>query len=147
MKFDELKFVRIVNIAVFARIPRYLFEQIEGRSWGVERLYAFAPLFLDNDANYFWVLVDDEQVIKGVLWAVIDVLSQKLNVIVFTVDKQYQDSFNLKNALDFLRNFIVNFNKDDNGIKLKEKINWVTAQPEKLKQIGGQILTRIMVEV
>jgi len=41
----------------------------------------------------------------------------------------------------------VNFNKDDNGIKLKEKINWVTAQPEKLKQIGGQILTRIMVEV
>ncbi len=146
-ELNELKFDLIINPYLFAHIPPYLFKQVEGRSWSVERLYTFAPMFLTADTNRFWVLVNDEQVMKGVLWVVMDLLSEKLNVIVFSVDKEYQGPDILKSVLDFLRKFIKEFNEAKGGIKLKEKINWVTAQPEILEAIGGQRPKRIMIEI
>jgi len=147
MKFDDLTFVRVIDPNIFALIPQYLFEQVEGRSWSVERLYKFAPLFLTNDSNCFWVLENKEKVKKGVLWVVIDVLSEKLNVIVFSVDEEYQDTNYLKSARDFLRQFIKDFNGIEGEIKIKETINWVTSRPELFDEIGGRRPKTIMVEV
>lgn len=128
------------------RVPKYLFEQVKGRSWRIERLYKLAPSLFVNCANRFWVLVNDEQAVKGVLWVVIDALSEKLNVIVFSVDKEYQEN-SLEGARDFLRQFIKDFNESNDGIKLSEKINWVTAQPEIFSEIGGQLPKTVLVEV
>ena len=147
MKFSDLKFVRLTQIKIFNSIPKYLFEQVKGRSWSVERLYKFASLFLANTANCFWVLKNDRQVIKGVLWVVIDILSEKLNLIVFSIDEEYQDDGNLKDVLNFLYQLIEDFNKIGDNIKLKEKINWITAEPEKLDRIGWKQPETIMVEV
>lgn len=123
-----------------------MFEQVKGRSWSVERLYKLAPLFLANEANSFWVLVNDKQETKGVLWFVLDILSEKLNVIVFSVDREYQGPGNLKSVRDFLRQFIKEFNKAKSGTRLKEKINWVTAQPEIFDEIDGRQPNTILVE-
>jgi len=144
MGFDDLTFELIDD---FNLIPKYLFEQIEGRSWSVERLCKFAPTLLVNDASRVWKLVNGEQETKGVLWAVIDILSEKLNVIIFSVDEEYQSNGSLKNTRDFLRQFIKDFNKIDGELKLKEKINWITARPEMFDEIGGQRPKTIMMEV
>lgn len=145
MKFSDLRFVEIKKPDLFSQIPRYLFEQVEGRSWSVERLYKLGPLLFANDANYFWVLKDNKQVVKGVLWVVVDILSEKLNVILFSVGEEYQDT-SLKSVRDFLRQFIKDFNKTG-GVKLKEKMNWITAQPEKLNEINGRRPKTILIEV
>ncbi len=145
--FNKLKFIWISDPNVIAVTPKYLLEQVEGRSWNVERLCKFAPLLLANDANYFWVLVDDDQITKGILWVVIDVLSEKLNVIVFSVDEEYQGAGHLESVRDFLRQFIKDYNKREGEVKLKEKINWVTARPEIFNEMGGRRPKTILLEV
>ncbi|HUV41379.1 MAG TPA: hypothetical protein VMW23_06310 [Sedimentisphaerales bacterium] len=144
---QPLQFIRVFEAAGLNRIPRQLFEQVKGRSWSVERLYRLAPLFLGNNTTVFWVLEDENQMVKGVLWAVIDILSQKLNVIVFSVAEEYRDACNVKTARDFLRQYIREFNAIAQQTKLKETINWVTAEPHILKEIGGWIPKTIMMEV
>ena len=143
----QLQFVRLFEAGSLNRVPRQLFEQVKGRSWSVERLYRLAPLFLGNNTTVFWVLEDENQMVKGVLWAVIDILSQKLNVIVFSVAEEYRDACNVKTARDFLRQYIREFNAIAQQTKLKETINWVTAEPHILKEIGGWIPKTIMMEV
>ncbi len=128
------EFIRITDLE---RIPRYLFEQVKDRSWSIERFYRLLPSFLAVESHRFWAVENNGEVV-GVLWAVIDVLSEKLNVIVYSVNKDYQNSLGV--ALEFLR-------KTARELKLKQKINWVTAEPEKIKEIGGQIPGTIMLEV
>ncbi len=128
------EFIRITDLE---RIPQYLFEQVKGRSWTVERFYKLSPSFLSGESHRFWAVENNGEVV-GVLWAVIDILSEKLNVIVYSVNKDYQDSLGV--ALKFLR-------KTATELKLKQKINWITAEPEKIKEIGGQIPGTIMLEV
>lgn len=145
---NELQFVRMVVPDLFEYIPRYLIERVEDRSWSVDRLYKFGPMFVSSPLNHFWLLKETGNAIKGVLFTVIDVLSEKLNVIIFSVDEEYQAVGNLEIVLDFLRQFIKNFNKTkDVEIKLKEKINWVTAQPGTFDEVGGQQPKTILVEV
>jgi len=133
-------FVRVVDLAVFRRIPRRLFEQVRGRSWSVDRLYEFAPVFLaDETNNYFWIFESDRR-IEGILWAVIDALSEKLNVIVCS-------GIVPEDAHRFLRRFTKDFNAANSGIALKEKINWLTTQPEMFNKMGGNALKTVMVEV
>lgn len=145
-EFNELKFVKFEASDLF-EVPEYLFEQVPGKSWTVKRLYKFAPTFLINSSHRFWTLVDDKGLVKGVLWVVIDLLSQKLNVIVFSVDKEYQGRSALKGARDFLRQFIKDFNETKTDTKLKAKINWVTAEPWDLHQIGARRPRTVLMEV
>lgn len=142
--FNDLIFVKYTK-QDFYEIPKYLFEQVEGRSWTVERLYTYAHIFLKNKSMYFWVFEDDEQ-IKGVLWFVIDVLSEKVNVIVFSVDEEYKEN-SLEIVRKFLHNFIEKYNELTEKTKLKERINWVTNRPEVFEKLGGHIPETIMVEL
>jgi len=144
---QPLQFVRVFDAGALSRVPRRLFDQVKGRSWRVERLYRLAPLFLGSNTTVFWVLEDEDQTVKGVLWAVLDILSEKLNVIVFSIDQEYRDTCNVRTARDFLRAYIREFNAIARQTKLKETINWVTAEPHILREIGGWIPKTIMMEV
>lgn len=127
----NLEFVRITTLDSFKLIPRHLFEQIDGRSWTVDRLFKMNPSFIVGGGNCFWVLMNEGSEIKGLLWTVIDVLSEKLNVMAFVVDKDCADESDNEMAIAFLRGFISEFNAVESDIKLKEKINWVTNDPVK----------------
>ncbi len=144
--FEDLDFIHVIQSLVINHIPPYLLEQIKGRSWDVDRFLKLAPVLLFNNSTYIWVLTTDKNIIKGVLWSVIDVLSEKLNVIAFSIDEEYEDG-SLEKARDFLREFINDFNEKQTGIQLKEKINWVTSEPELLEAIGGQQPKTILIEV
>jgi len=132
-----MEFIRVNGIESFNRIPRYLFEQIKGRSWSVDRLFEYADSIISNPSTLFWVVEDGNKQIKGILWIVIDVLSRKLNVIAFYTEMDIPTIIEVR---DFLRGIA-------SGLELKEKINWVTNEPEKLKEIGGEIPETIIVEV
>ena len=143
----ELKFIKITSPDIFRLIPKHLFEQIGGRSWQVDRLLKMNPLSLISGCNYFWVLVNNDSEVKGILWAVIDVLSEKLNVIAFEIDEEYQCESDIEMALQFLRSAIKEFNLLDSGTVLKDKINWVTNDPEKFKQFGGAMPETVLIEI
>jgi hypothetical protein len=141
----ELKFIRITNVDEFSLVPTYLFEQIKGRSWCVDRLLRM-DIFASN-AISFWVLVNNKHETKGFLWTTMDFLSEKINVIAFEIDNEYQSETDIQMALGFLRNNIKSFNTISQDIKLKEKINWVTNDPDKFKLYGGRVPETIMVEM
>jgi len=146
MDINKLEFELVVVPEVFGYIPPHLLEQIYGRSWSVERFFKYGPASVLSHFNRFWVLKDVGNAIKGVLFATIDVLSEKLNVVIFSVDEEYHKG-SLKFALDFLRQFIAEFNELEVDIKLNEKINWVTAQPEMFDELGGKQPKTVLIEV
>ena len=141
--FNELKFCKTLEM-----IPEFreLFEQVKGRSWSVDRLYKYSPSIAMNPFARIWKLVDENKAVKGVLWIMIDVLSQKINVIVFSVDKEYEDG-SIEGARKFLESFRVSFNAGEDDIELKEKINWVTNKPEQFEEFGGKQPETILIEV
>ncbi len=102
MKFEDLKFVRLSQPSHFGLIPRKLFEQVKGAEFKIEKLYQFGPLLLRSPLTFLYVLVDDESVIKGVLWSEINPFTEKLNVHVLSIDKDYQGNGALDGALRFL---------------------------------------------
>jgi len=112
MTFDDLKFVRLTMPEQFALIPRYLFEQVKNASYKIERLYQFAPVAMMSPLTFMYALADkNTSIIKGVLWAEINPFSEKLQVFILSVDKQYQQkdglfvkgSQILSKTLEFLR--------------------------------------------
>lgn len=143
MGFNELKFRKTLEM-----VPEFreLFEQVKGRSWSVDRLYKYAPSIFSNPSTWAWKLVDGNEAVRGVLWIVIDVLSEKINVIVFSVDKEYEDG-SIEGARKFLDSFRKSFNAMEDDIELKEKINWVTSEPEVIENMGGKQPKTILMEI
>ena len=139
-----MKMIKLTEPELFNIIPKYLFEQVEGRSYTVDRLYKLAP-FVVNTNHFMWVYVNDENEIKGVLWITLDILSEKVNVIVFSTDKEYEIS--RTEVLEFLRDFIAKFNENSEYVELKDKVNWVTNEPDSFKELGGKVPETVLVEV
>ena len=85
MNFSDLKFVRInspgtspeIIDMVFRRIPRELFEQVKDVEFNIDLLYKSPSGFLNKANTMFYVLTDNEDKIKGVLWAYINILTEK----------------------------------------------------------------------
>ena len=92
---DDLKFVRIFDPS---HIPQEYIEQIKGREFSVERFYEFQKticlLQIDDEAalnpmNLLFAIVNQENLVKGVLWMVVDALGNSLIINTFSIDKQY----------------------------------------------------------
>ena len=90
---------------LFHNIPRYLFEQVKDRSFDIDRLYRLSETLLSNPTILFYVLIDDENQIKGVFWANANILSNCIDVIVFSIDKEYQFGEAMKETLKFIATF------------------------------------------
>ena len=81
----------------FELIPRYLIEQVEPIG-GVksEKLYQFGPVICQNPLNILGVFVpmneksEDFGHVKGFMWAVVNPLTEKIDVQMLSVDKEYQ---------------------------------------------------------
>jgi len=101
-KFEDLKFVRLTEPGQFNLIPRYLFEQVKDEDLIIDRVYQYGPHSLAHPFTFFHVLVEkDTALIKGFLWAEIDVYTNILFVNIFSVDREYQGDDALKITLDF----------------------------------------------
>ena len=142
--FDKLKFVRItgtpeITDMVFRRIPRELFEQVKDVEFNIDLLYKAPSRFIGNVNTRFYVLTDEVDVIKGVLWAYINILTEKIQVNIFSVEKEYQFGNALEKTLEFVRSW--------QGKDEKLKIEIITKEPQTYKKLGWKSSEQIILEI
>lgn len=145
--FSELKFVSINNPGtspeiidmVFRRIPKELFEQVKDIEFNVDLLYQVPSRFINNVNTRFYVLTNDEDKIKGILWAYINLLTEKIQVNILSVDKEYQFSNALEKTLEFVRSW--------QGKDESLKIEIITTRPHTYEKNGWKQSKRILMEI
>lgn len=96
----KLEYIRIYN---FRLIPDRLFEA-KGAEYDSEYLRGpVAESPLDDHNTVLYGLYDDKSVIHGILWISYSLMTHKLWVNLFSVDKEYQDSNNMETAMEHIR--------------------------------------------
>jgi RimJ/RimL family protein N-acetyltransferase len=124
-KGTQLKFVLIDDIRI---VPRYLFEQVEGMNYDIDRLYEWANIMLKPPFNFIGVFIDKEKAVKGVLVASFNPISNSLYAHILSVDKEYQRKGIVSEATGILRKFKTKIGAD--------KIMFSTVVPEKFETKG-----------
>ena len=138
-KFTDLKFIRIDKPDLFGLIPRYLFEQVKDHTFNIDKIYQFAPTFISNPTTRFYVLVDEDSKIKGILWAYVNLLSEKIQVNILSIDKEYQFSDVLKKTLEFIKSW----QGEDEDLKIQV----VTTEPHTYEKAGWKSSEQIIMEI
>jgi hypothetical protein len=91
---SELSFVRIYD---FNLIPKSIFKELSRRDFlsyddkDLERLYLYGQLVAQDKLTQVYAMVDDDKVIRGVLWLSIDPIILWLYVVLCVVDKKFQN--------------------------------------------------------
>lgn len=109
--FTNLKFVSInspgtspdIIDMVFRRIPRELFEQVKDVEFNIDLLYKAPSRFINNVNTKFYVLTDNGDVIKGILWFYVNLLTEKIQVNILSVEKEYQFNDAIEKTLEFVK--------------------------------------------
>lgn len=91
VKFEDLKFLRIVEPINVLLIPKELIEEVKGRTFTLEQFYHYQCLQIENKnpSNFLYILVDDKKKIHGFLWAEINGMDGSLFINTFSVAKEY----------------------------------------------------------
>lgn len=147
MKFEDLKFVQINSPGtslemidmIFRRIPKELFEQVKDIEFNIDLLYQAPSRFISNLSTRFYVLTDDEDVIKGILWAYINLLTESIDVHILSIDKEYQ----FGNAIEKTLKFIKNWQGENENLK----IQIMTSRPHAYEKAGFVKSKQILMEI
>lgn len=142
--FNDLKFVRITGTPeiidmVFRRIPKELFEQVKDIEFNIDLLYKAPSRFIGNVNTRFYVLTDDEDVINGILWTYINLLTESIDVHILSIDKEYQFSDAIEKTLEFIKSW--------QGKNERLKIQIITARPHAYERAGFVKSERILLEI
>lgn len=95
----------------------------------------------NNPLNFFYYLVNEAYVIKGILWARIDAIEALWYVELCSIDKEYQkaSSDNMKLLSEFLLSLPV-------GSEMRKKIQFATEHPKAFEKIGFKQSKRVLIE-
>ena len=142
--FADLRFVRVAGKPdivdmLFRQIPHELFEQIKDVEFNIDLLYQYPSKFIGGMNTRFYVLVDEDDKIKGVLWAFINILMETIQVQVLSIDKDYQNGEALKATLEFVKSW--------QGDNEDLKIQWVTQRPNAYRRAGWKDSKSIILEI
>ena len=136
MKFEDLKFVRLTRPEQFSLVPRYLFEQVKGGDFNIDRLLQFGPMLLASPLTYFYILAEKEQLekgyapAKGLLWAEVNPFNENVHAHLFSIDKEYQHDGAMSGAIKKLKeirekeNLTGKLTSETNRPKAVEKAGW-----------------------
>ena len=92
---EETRWVRLFSPI---HIPKYLVEQVREREYSVEDFFKFQEINCLiqkkdgptlNPFNHLYALVNEENIVVGFLWFVIDALTKDLIINTFSVDKDH----------------------------------------------------------
>jgi len=132
---ENLKWVRIFDPV---HIPKEYIDQIKHKEFTCEKFYEFISDialiskedgFVINPYNLLFVLVDDNNRTKGVLWMVIDNLANALVINTFSIDKEYWGN---GSAVNFLKEKAIEIKEKEN----LSKIYWITRSPKHSEKFG-----------
>lgn len=144
LKVEDLKFVRIFDPVL---VPRNLIDQIKNRQHTIQEFYDYNQdrcFIFDGDSarinplNHLYVLVDENNKIKGVLWITLD--GQQSTVELFSIEKEY---WNKGNALKFIHQNVIDLMKPL-GIKT---IRIFTTNPNAYEKINFKRSKHVIMEL
>lgn len=142
---QKLKFVRIFDPI---HIPKYLVEQIKQRDYDIDDFYSYqkqSNIVIEdgktnlNPLNHLYVLVNDENEVKGFAWFTINPLSKSLFINNFSMNKDY---WHKGKAIEQLKDYVVKVMKK---AKLKQ-ILWHTNYPKHFEKYGFKKSKSILME-
>lgn len=140
-----LRWVRIFDPV---HIPKKYIEMIKDRDFSVEKFYTYqkhACLIHTpegqqlNPLNLLYVLADEENVVKGVCWMVVDALCDALVINTYVVDKEYWKS---KKCVQILQDKALEIKE---GAKL-ERIYWITPSAKHSENHGFKRCRQVLME-
>lgn len=148
--FSDLRFVRITGSPdivdmMFRQIPKELFEQIKDVNFNIDLLYQCPANFISGVNTRFYILVDENDKIKGILWAYINILTETIQVHILSIDKEYQrksmfdDSDALKETVNFIRSW--------QGKNENLKITGITSRPHACRKNGWKNSKYVLMEI
>ena len=142
MKFSDLKFVRLTQPEQFGLIPNYLFEQVKGGEFKIDRLYQFGPALLASPLTFFYALADKEtSLIKGILWAEVNPFFENVHAHIFSIDKEYQNNGDaIGGAIEKLKEIRTKENLTGN-------ITSETTRPKAVEKAGWKISNKVNMEM
>lgn len=88
-KEPSLSKMEFVRLRIPRLIPVELIEAVKGRTFTPERFIEYQERVLDSPSNFLYVLVDEERVIHGYLWAELNGLDDSLFINTFSVSKKF----------------------------------------------------------
>lgn len=142
---EKLKWVRILDPV---HIPWRLVEQIRDRDFEVDKFYEYQRQVCSNQTpecivvnplNLLYVLTDEENLVVGFFWGVIDPLCNSLCINSFSIDKRYWNSGKAIKLLEKHAKEIVF------GGKLS-KCYWISNCPRVHKKYGFKRSSHIVFE-
>ncbi|HNC88742.1 MAG TPA: hypothetical protein PL000_07310 [Anaerolineales bacterium] len=144
-KIDELRWVRAFSPDV---IPKYLIEQIKKRDFEVDDFLRYHKVacmretqdgFTLNPLSQLWVLANPDNLVKGVLWFVVDPLCKAIVIQTYSVDPEYwKDGGAMEKCVSHVKDI---YRKT--GMK---KIYWITDYPKHNKRHGFHPSKSILME-
>lgn len=141
----ELSWVRIFDPI---HIPKKYIEQIKDRSFSVDKFIAMQKdacienidgKMVLNPFNLLYVLADEDKVVKGFCWMVVDALSNALVINSFSLDNEY---WNKGKAVRLLEEKAKEIQE---GAKL-DRIFWITRCPKHSERHGFKRSKHVLME-
>jgi N-acetylglutamate synthase-like GNAT family acetyltransferase len=145
-KIDDLKWIRIFTPS---HIPKYLVEQVRDRDFTVEDFYKYHEVNCTlpskdgsvklNPFSHLYVLANEDNEVKGMLWFCVDPLTKDIVIQTFSMDKDYW----MKGiAVKKLSKHIKEIRKKGN----LNKIYWVTNYPKHSERNGFTRCKSVLME-
>lgn len=132
---SDLKFIRIFDPI---HIPNYLIDQIKDKHFDAEKFYKYQQgicTFKENEKivinpyNLLFVAATPDKIVKGFVWAVVDVLNSALCINNYSIDRKY---WGKGTALKLLTEWALEIK---NGAKL-DRIYWITKNTKYCEKYG-----------
>lgn len=142
---DNLRWVRVFSPL---HIPRNLIEQVRDRDFSVEDFYKYHECVCLRDTDegptlnpfsHLYVLADKENIIRGVLWFVIDALTKDIVIQTYSIEKNYWEPGKaILKLIDHIKEI-------KNKAKL-HKVYWITNYPRHSKKYGFKESKSVLME-
>ncbi len=142
---EKLRWVRAFSPDI---IPKYLIDQVRDRTYEVHDFYKYQGLNclintkegqVLNPFNHLYVLADEDNMVKGFLWFVIDPLTKNVIINTFSVDKEY---WNKGEAVKYLVEHMQEVLKK---LELK-KVYWISNYPKHSERYGFKRSRGVLME-
>lgn len=144
-KIEELRWVRVFTPD---HVPHYLVEQVRDRDYSVEEFFKYHQIncmmqgeegIKLNPFNHLYVLADNENQVKGVLWFNVDPLSKDILIQTFSMDKEYWGRGQaVKKLAEFIKQIRIKANLN--------KIYWITNYPKHSMRYGFKPSKSVLME-
>ena len=145
-KIDDLKWTRIFTPI---HIPRYLIEQVRDREYSVDDFYKYHEIncayrgenneLKFNPFSHLYVLMNEENGVKGMVWFCIDPLTKDMIIQTFSIDKEYWcKGIAVKKLAEHIKSIREKGNLN--------KIYWVTNYPKHSERNGFKRSKSVLME-